>query len=60
FGKFTDGISRNPYYLDQANVIAGDFMTADYSKAAQILSLNINKGNISEDKTEEFKQGLRY
>lgn len=60
FGKFTDGIARNPYYLDQANVIAGDFMTADYSKAAQILSLNINKGNISEDKTEEFKQGLRY
>ncbi len=51
-------IADTPYYLEQANVIAGDFMTEDYNKVCAILLLNLNKGTIIEEKAEKFRLEL--
>ena len=37
-------IAADPKLVEKVNIIAGDFMTADYSKAKEILSLNLLKG----------------
>lgn len=52
------GIENNPYYLESANIIAGDFMTEDYMKSKLILNLNLLKGNVREDLKEQYKLGL--
>ncbi len=58
FKDIINGISTNPKYLSQANIIAGDFMTEDYMKSKLILNLNIIKGNVIDDLIEEYRQGL--
>ncbi|MGN0526921.1 MAG: hypothetical protein ACI4IF_05755 [Acutalibacteraceae bacterium] len=58
FKNIIDGIKNNPFYLESANIIAGDFMTEDYMKVKLILELNLYKNNVKEDMTEEYKNGL--
>ncbi|MBS7360053.1 MAG: hypothetical protein KIG53_05560 [Oscillospiraceae bacterium] len=58
FKNITDGIKNNPFYLESANIIAGDFMTEDYMKVKLILELNLFKNNVKEDMIEEYKNGL--
>lgn len=60
FKGLIDGIAKTPCYLAQANIIAGDFMTEDYSKAEEILRLNLLKGNVCEGKEKEFEEGLKW
>lgn len=59
FGYLIEGIRSDPYYLESANVIAGDFMTRDYMKCSMILSLNIDKGFVLPGKEEEFREGIK-
>lgn len=58
FSKIIDSIASTPRYLERANIIAGDFMTRDYSKSRQILNLNLLKGNVKSELEEEYKKGL--
>lgn len=58
FTRITDRIAATPSYLEQANVIAGDFMTLDHLKERAILALNVPKGNIIPGKETEFLEGL--
>lgn len=51
-------IASTPEYLRKANVISGDFMTADYSKCREIIKLNLLKGTIKEEMKEEFERKL--
>lgn len=51
-------VSENEKYLSRANIIAGDFMTEDNMKSALILRLNLLKGNIKENLSEEYKKKL--
>lgn len=58
FHIMIDGIAATPRYLERANIIAGDFMTRDYSKCRQILKLNLLKGNVKDGLEDEYEKGL--
>lgn len=58
FCDIINGIKSNPHYLKSANIIAGDFMTEDYMKAREILSLNLLKNNVIDDLRDEYEKGL--
>ena len=58
FPDIIEGIKKNPFYLESANIIAGDFMTKDYMKCKLILELNLLKGNVKEELEEEYKDAL--
>lgn len=58
FKNIITTISETPSYLAQANVIEGDFMTEDYMKAAAILRLNLQKGNVAAGKEAEYEAAL--
>lgn len=54
FPQLIEDIAADPVKLDRVNIIAGDFMARDYSKAKLILSLNLLKGNVKEELIEEY------
>lgn len=58
FNVIIDGIASTPRYLKRANIIAGDFMTRDYSKSKAILKLNLLKGNVKPELEKEYEKGL--
>lgn len=58
FKDIIDGIENNPFYLESANIIAGDFMTEDYMKSKLILNLNLLKNNVKDECIDEYKKGL--
>ena len=58
FNVIIDGIASTPRYLKRANIIAGDFMTRDYSKSRAILKLNLLKGNVKPELEKEYEEGL--
>ncbi|MGN0523888.1 MAG: hypothetical protein ACI4IG_06415 [Eubacterium sp.] len=58
FNVIIDGIASTPRYLKRANIIAGDFMTRDYSKSKAILKLNLLKGNVKPELENEYEKGL--
>ena len=60
FKSIIDGIKANPFYLESANIIAGDFMTEDYMKSELILSLNLLKGNVKANCEKEYEKGLNW
>lgn len=51
-------IAADPKLVEKVNVVAGDFMTADYMKANEILSLNLNKGIVKEEMVEKYKKAI--
>ena len=51
-------IASDPKLVEKVNIIAGDFMTADYSKAKEILSLNLLKGIVKEEMIDEYKKAI--
>lgn len=51
-------IAANPEFVEKANIVAGDFMTADYMKAKEILSLNLLKGIVKEEMIDEYKKAI--
>lgn len=59
FMKIINGIENNSFYLDSANIIAGDFMTEDYMKSRAILKLNLLKGNVKEELRTEYENELK-
>lgn len=58
FPEIIRGIRSNPFYLQSANIIAGDFMTRDYMKSREILELNVLKNNVKPALAQEFLDGL--
>ena len=40
--------------------LAGDFMTDSYMKSSLIISLNLDKGIVVENKEKEFAEGLKW
>ena len=58
YHQIIERIAANKFYLNSANVISGDFMTADYSKCREIIKLNLLKGTVKEELREEFEKEL--
>lgn len=58
FPRLMREIEQNDFYLESANIIAGDFMTLDFMKSRTILRLNLAKGNVKPEKEEEYRQKL--
>ncbi len=58
FNKLIESIANNPSYLEQANIISGDFMTEDYMKVRSILMLNILKNNVIPELEPKYIRGL--
>ena len=58
FDTIINGIATTPRYLERSNIIAGDFMTRDYSKSRAILKLNLLKGNVKPELEKEYEEGL--
>ena len=59
FGAIIDGIAATPRYLQQANIIAGDFMTRNYNKSRAILRLNLLKNNVKPEMEAEYDRLLK-
>ncbi len=51
-------IAADPKLVEKVNIVAGDFMTADYMKANEILSLNLHKGIVKDEMIEEYKKAI--
>lgn len=51
-------IAASPEMLEKLNIVAGDFMTRDHMKANAILTLNIDKGVVKEDKLDEYSAAV--
>lgn len=58
FKDIIKGIEENPFYLESANIIAGDFMTEDYMKCEAVLRLNLLKNHVKENSIDEYKAML--
>lgn len=58
FPGIIDEIAADPKLVEKVNIVAGDFMTADYSKANKILSLNLLKGIVKEEMIDEYKKAI--
>ncbi len=51
-------IAADPKLLEKVNIVAGDFMSADYMKANEILSLNLLKGIVKDEMVEDYKKAI--
>ncbi|MBQ4243927.1 MAG: hypothetical protein II702_03340 [Clostridia bacterium] len=60
FREVIKRIGDNPKYLEKVNIIGGDFMTRDYMKVSEILSLNLLKGFIKDECVEDYKKMIDY
>ena len=58
FSQIVADISSDPKKLEKVNVIVGDFMTKDYMKTNEILSLNLLKGIVKDELKEEFAKAI--
>lgn len=59
FPQIIGDIAADPEMLRKVNIVAGDFMTADTSKAAKILKLNLLKGIVKNELIGEYESSLR-
>lgn len=51
-------IASDPQKLRKMNIVAGDFMTEDYTKSHEILLLNLFKNNVIDSLKDEYRKGL--
>ena len=58
FPQIISEISADPKLVEKVNIVAGDFMTADYMKAKEILALNLVKGIVKDELTDEYKKAI--
>ena len=58
FPQIIAEISDDPKLVEKVNIVAGDFMTADYMKANEILSLNLLKGIVKDELVDEYKKAI--
>ncbi len=58
FPKIIADIAADPVKLAKVNIIVGDFMTFDYMKSNEILSLNLHKDIVKEELKEEFRKAI--
>lgn len=58
FKELTDGIAENPFYLQSANIISGDFMTEDHMKVNRILKLNVLKHTVRDEDVADYLAGM--
>lgn len=59
FPQIISDIAKDPEKLRKVNIVAGDFMTADTSKAALILKLNLLKGIVKNELIGKYESSLR-
>lgn len=59
FPQIISDIANDPEKLRKVNIIAGDFMTDDTSKASKILALNLLKGVVKDELKNEYLQAIR-
>ena len=58
FPQIIAEIAADPVLLEKVNIIAGDFMTRDYMKANEILSLNLLKGIVKDEMRAEYAAAI--
>ncbi len=58
FKYIIEQIAVNPERLEKVNIVAGDFMTFDYSKVRDILRLNLIKKCVKKGMEKEYQDGL--
>lgn len=58
YKKIIEQIATDPERLSKVNIIAGDFMTYDYSKVRDILRLNLIKNCVKKGFEAEYEKGL--
>lgn len=58
FPQIVSDIASDPKKLEKVNIIVGDFMTQDYMKSNEILSLNLLKGIVREEFREEYAKAI--
>ncbi len=58
FKHIIEQLAINPERLEKVNIIAGDFMTYDYSKVRDILRLNLIKSLVDEEYEAAYDLGL--
>ena len=51
-------IASDPVLLDKVNIVAGDFMTKDHMKTNEILRLNLLKGVVKPELTQEYAKAI--
>ena len=51
-------IAADESKLNKVNVIVGDFMTRDYMKTNEILSLNLSKGIVKTELEGEYRKAV--
>ncbi len=56
--KIVADIANDPMKLSKVNIIVGDFMTFDFMKSNEILSLNLLKGAVRDELKEEFGKAI--
>lgn len=56
YDTIINNIKNNPKYLEKVNVISSDYMSKDDFKAKKIIALNLLKGNVDENKINEFNK----
>lgn len=59
FKSIIEQIAVEPERLEKVNIVAGDFMTFDYSKVYNILRLNLIKGAVKNGLEAEYDKGLK-
>lgn len=59
FPQIIADIAAEPVMLERVNIVAGDFMSRDTTKAKKILGLNLLKNAVCEGKLEEFKAAIK-
>lgn len=52
-------VADDPEMLEKVNIVAGDFMTADLTKAKIILKLNLLKGIVKDELKEEYLAAVK-
>ncbi len=59
FPQIISDIAADPVMLKRVNIVAGDFKIQDYMKANLILSFNLLKNVVKEDKKAEFEKAIQ-
>lgn len=58
FPKIIADIAADSAMLEKVNIVAGDFMTRDSMKVNEILSLNLLKGVVKDERRDEFAAAI--
>lgn len=58
FSQIISDIAADPLMLGRVNIVAGDFMTKNYTKANEILNLNLLKGVVKDECKAKYASAI--